>query len=247
MEMLVGLFLLILVNSIGFLVTQMMYTPETKIKIVRRPHHKKMAYFIGGSFEDFKFLESEISDGIALVQYSNSGWNVEEMADCVLGDIIMSGYQARIYTLSVGDRVGRLIDTIRPTDKVEIVAVNPCSSPTLLWPEVRARLETELCVAELGCLLLGFFSTASLLRRGQEKISLVLARDLLRGLLQEDDCGGRNGSTRGVLVSTLDELTNPKRVTTFFRGVPIAFVEAKHAESSSNPQAYQSAYRRIVR
>lgn len=233
---------LLALNSCGFLLMRVVQKPEAKLKILHQPHHKYMVYLIGGSFEDFRFLESEFTDGIALVQYDQHGLDLEEIADHILTDIVMSGYHAKIYTISGGDKVGRLIDTLNPMDNVEIFAINPCPSPDLMWPEVKTRLKLILCLLELACFVLGFGSTIPVFTRNDSRYSFSLARDLLKHLLKDNTRDSRKGSTKGVLISSLDKLTNPKRVVSYFQGVPVAFVRAGHAESLMQPQSYLHAY-----
>lgn len=210
---------------------------------------KTMTYLISGLFDQpqhaFRFLAKEIRGGLTYVQYKSFGWSVEQTAQQIAHDICKNGYQATIYTISVGDKVARHLENILG-DAVKVIAINPCTYPRFLKPFFYYGSRVAAPLLQIAChLLLGWLSTIPLIDLGGGKYSLILLADQLMAIAYNTPPQATK-RTIAVICSKDDEFLQNDQIRTCFHSTPKTTIHTKHAQTSERPDIYLDAIRSLL-
>lgn len=220
---------------------------------VARKSQKMMNYFIPDVMQRtkpaFDFVGfSELEGGITFVDYLNFGFNPRNIARQIKEDILANNYNARIFTIGIGDQVARHIDGTFNDRVVNIISINPSIGMKSLQQNVRFAYVALLPMAQLVALLAGWLAcfpiiTASI---GEKKVSMSLLTDQVRFMLYNEE-QTVSQDTEGLLLSKSDEVLDNEWLYEKYKK-PVrtnyAIVPTRHAEVEEKP--YRIFYRDAV-
>lgn len=256
--------LFLLLNSLSFVAIHMTGHSGAKLEVIREAKPgERMNYLIAGLFNQprkaYEKLWDEMEGGVTLVTFRATGWRPLDMARDVANDIKQHERTARVYTISVGDQVGRYLNMFRDND-TQVIAINPCGHSSLLKSGQRklSALGTVLCY--LVSYLLGWFSLIPCLPGGY---SLPLLADQFLQLLDygvpqyysnvaglvlssEDECLENNLITETYTereqepITTLNEVVRLRRASALPE-VHCIVIPTKHGDTIGAADEYRAA------
>ncbi len=194
---------------------------------------KTMDYFIAGNLNQpeaaFKFMRSEFGENFTYVDYNTHGWSVFDTVEKIAEDIIYHGYQARIFTISVGDHVARYLEHYGTRD-IEVYAINPCPNHTTLRRLLSLLLVIGAPLLSLLCYGLGWLSIIPVIPTVGGKYSLMLLGDQYMAIAY--DLPPRAATkTIGVICSKNDELLRNEVIRQVFDHANIIEIDTTHGDT----------------
>ena len=243
------------INSISFMAAMGLryYSGVAGLRTVRDVSQDEpvMNYFIAGMLNHpepaFQFITSYMKGGITYADFRNTGWTAWETAEAIEAHIYRHRYtKVRIFSISVGDHVARYLEQHYYNDDaihLEIIAIDPCSSPTALKDSVDAAVMLGSPVVKLGCILAGWISVIPMpfLKTPGDNYSLFL---LSSQITQIADCStpGFTDHTIGVVLSEQDEFLDGDALHEYFETCPVITIpECRHGDTIGNAEAYRQA------
>lgn len=210
-------------------------------------------YLIAGNVaqpeQGFAFLLDELEGEIVFCNYQQCGWSPEQSAEEICADIQqrldgLSGETlVRIYAVSCGDIVARYLESMSaliPYADIEIIAINPASSPQLLKPPIKWGLKIVAPLLKGVCHLAGFASCIPFIPGTDSWHSPILLADQWMELAWSN-APHETSSTVSAIISTNDEFLVNEEIVKYFEGVRIIEVVSKHADAKGHGREYARA------
>ena len=170
----------LVLNSVSYLVLRGVFDTGVDIIPIRKSSGPKAIYLIGGcqsrTERPFRFMLDGVPEDTAiyLVEYRNSGFNIEKAATDVLEHIWLEGHNGVTF---VAISLGYQLAAACKADGDKLIALNPCIGKVSLLPDIQ-RATKILPVAYLGLIILGWMSLLPVVKtNGKPYYSLQLLLD----------------------------------------------------------------------
>lgn len=238
----------ILLNAITFTLVRIWWglhgdlaaTLETHIG---DPEDKTMVYLIGGNLNQadtaFDFMRSEFGANYTFVQFSTKGWSPKATAKLIAQDIREHGYQARIFTISLGDHVARYLEKDLGS-AVKVCAINPCPNKEALQSPLGAVLQYASPVAEVLCHTLGWISFLPIVPSWGGQYSPILLIDQYWSLCY-DSPPMVTSSTDFLVCSDDDTLLRNDVLEKDYPDANVTYIDCGHSDIVNSAEKYYNA------
>lgn len=244
-------------NILSFALAQLM-APEWFKKprletLWHSPGSGLMNYFVAGTLNQpkpaYQFIMNDIKGGVTWVSFRNTGWEAELTAKAILNHARRHDYKKiRVFAISVGDHVARYLeDFVRadPEIQLEVIAINPCSSPTYLNDGLRGAIKAAPAL-QITKYLLGWASLLPVIPTPGEAYSVALLEDQLLQVSRVST-PRRFERTLGVVLSKNDELLDNGRIITFLPDdVATVTIDTTHGNTIDAAKLYREATQKIL-
>lgn len=216
---------------------------------VNDENYQEMVYLIAGNLNQpepaFEFMMSEVEPNWTYVNFETQGWSARQTAKVIIDDIQENDYKARVFAISVGDRVARYLEE-GLGEEIEIYNINPCSSRKALKPEWRALTSLALPVEAICHLGLGWLSVIPFIGVEDGKsYSLITLIDQY-WIMAYDRPPLETTETSGTLLSTEDEFLRNDYLKELFDNGRIIEIETSHADTTGSAEKYLEGIRRLL-
>lgn len=225
-------------NCISFILMRFIWQSAERlgaelVQHVGDPDSKTMDYFIAGNLNQpeaaFEFMRDETGDNYTYANYCPMGWDVFTTATEIAEDILEHKYQARIFTISVGDHVARYLENLGNLD-IKVYAINPCPNGRTLRRPLAILLTIAAPLFSLVCHGLGWISIIPLIPTVGGKYSLMLLADQYTTIAY-DLPSLQTKKTAGVILSKNDELLNNDAIRPMFGDDKIVTIDSSHGNT----------------
>ena len=153
-------------NSISYIACFRLFYNGVDIVTIREHDNGKAVYLIGGCLcrtkRPFEFMLNAIPPGtnVYLIEYRNSGFNIEKASKAISDHICAKGYEdVTFIAISLGYQLAAR--TARQSDK--IIALNPCIGRTSLASWLR-KFTPALAIGYLATFIIGWLSYAPIVK-----------------------------------------------------------------------------------
>lgn len=245
------LFLVFVINIVSFAIGRRLCNLGMTLVSPKPAKGGRLNYFLAGNLNQpeaaYAFLLPEIDGEVIFARYRLLGWNARYSARKICQHIRLSKRRARVFTLSVSDSVGRELERMLG-ERVEIIAINPASDPSLIGRPFRIALRIVTPIMFVLCYLLGWLSVLPLIPTVGGRYSLILLTDqwltLAYGCFPLPE-----GGTKVVVCSLEDEFLDNAEVLNFFVDpqTQIVAVDATHGNTVDEGEKYLEKLRPFVR
>ncbi len=253
-EYVIGIIIgLAIMNCMSFVLMRVRWRETSKLSgefVQQIGNHasKTMDYFIAGNLNQpeaaFEFMRSEFGENFTYVNYSTHGWSAFDTVEKIATDIIEHSYQARIFTISVGDHVARYLEHYGTRD-IKIYAINPCSNHTTLRRPLSLLLVMGAPLLGLLCCGLGWLSIIPVIPTVGGEYSLMLLADQYMTIAY--DLPPRAAAkTVGVICSKNDELLRNEIIRQFFGSAKIVEIDTTHGDTVGAGSKYLQGMQELL-
>ncbi len=238
----------ILLNAITFTLTRIWWalhgelaaTLETHIE---NPEDKTMTYLIAGNLNQadtaFDFMKSEFGENYTFVQFSTKGWSPKATAKLIAQDIKEHSYEARVFTISLGDHVARYLER-ELGSTIKVYAINPCPTREALQPPLGTVLKFVSLVAELACHACGWVSYLPIVPSWGGQYSPILLIDQYWSICY-DSPPLVASNTYGLVCSEYDTLLDNNVLEYFYLDADIEYIDCGHSDVVNSAEKYYNA------
>lgn len=238
----------ILLNAITFTLTRIWWalhgelvaTLETHIE---NPEDKTMTYLIAGNLNQadtaFDFMKSEFGENYTFVQFSTKGWSPKATAKLIAQDIKEHSYEARVFTISLGDHVARYLERDLGST-IKVYAINPCPTREALQSPLGAVLKFASPVAELACHACGWASYLPVVPSWGGQYSPILLIDQYWSICY-DSPPLVTSNTYGLVCSEYDTLLDNNVLEYFYLDADIEYIDCGHSDVVNSAEKYYNA------
>lgn len=249
-KVILGLYLL---NISTFTVARLCLLCFGGLKATLEPHigdeaNREMTYLIAGNLNQpqpaFNFMTSELDANFTYVKFAVQGWNAKATAKAIIKDIRKHNYEARVFAISIGDQVARYLEDELGAE-VEIYSINPCSYKDTLQPKYCELTTTWALPAEILCHLLGWPTMFPSIEVGGGDYSLVMLVDQYWEIAYGKP-PLKTSCTRGVVLSTNDEVLNNDYLRSLFGETKIVEIDTAHADTWAAAEEYLKGVKRLL-
>lgn len=178
----------------------------------------------------FEFLHPQLKrKQFAFLKFKMIGWSALETAKAV-ARAVGPDDQVTVYAISVGDHVARYLETSPIREQVQIYTINPCPHRRALRKELRVLLMIAAPIFWVLCHLLGWLSIIPFIPATGGKYSLILLADQYMAI-SFDMPPIYTSQTRGVILSTADELLDNDYLERVFAGRKVIEIPTHHGDT----------------
>lgn len=265
-----ALLVLAVANVVAFAIFQAVVDKSVDCVQYQSPRPgKAINYMLAGNVaqpeQAFDFLLGDLEGEIVLCNYRQTGWNAKRSMECIFHDILRRANQmshntlgltqdptekilVRIYAVSCADIVARYLDAESESlslVNLEIIAINPASSPQLLKPYMKWGLKIVTPIMRVFCHAIGFLSCIPCIPSTGLWHSLILLTDQWTELAYSD-APHVTDSTVGAVLSTQDAFLVNENVREYFSGVRPFEIDAGHADVQHHAVEFAGACQRAI-
>ncbi len=208
-----------------------------------------MNYFIAGNLaqprQAFKlftdgYASFRVEGGITYATFSPIGYRPSTVAKQIEEDALAHNYQARVWTISLGDEVARELESRGNLQNLEICSINPCVDISTVSKNMRILVKVFAIPAELIKTALGLISYIPFIQVDGGNYSLSTLVDQYMAIYSysasKDAADHKN--TKLVVYSQDDWFLDNDTVSQYFQGVKSVVAETKHGNTVLDKQAY---------
>lgn len=243
----------LLINAITFIIARCWWGLRGSLAAtleahINDPNDKTMTYLIAGNLNQadtaFKFMEPFFGSNYTFVQFSTKGWSAQATAERIAQDIQENGYQAQIFTISLGDHVARYLEQ-ELGNAIKIYAINPCPNRSVLQKPWGTILKYVAPFAEILCHSLGWVSYLPIVPSFGGNYSPILLIDQFR-CIYYDDPPRKSSHTYGVICSNGDTFLDNATIEKFYLNAEIEHIDAGHSDIVDNADLYYNAISNLL-
>lgn len=185
----------------------------------------------------FQFMQSVLrGTQYAFLRFRMIGWSARATAKAV-AQTTRSYDRATMYAISVGDHVARHIESLPISGRFQIYTINPCPNRRALRSSLRFLLTVSAPILWVFCHLIGWLSIIPLIPATGGKYSLVLLADQYV-TIAFDTPPLHTSRTKGVILSTMDELLDNGYLRQTFADNKITNVPTRHGDTVGMDSEY---------
>lgn len=245
-----------LVNALAFTVWRIGVDKSLTCVQHQTPRpNQPLNYLIAGNVaqpeQAFQFIADDLKGEVIYCNYQQHGWSAKHSAEEICLDIAQrvdksNRQTVRVYTISCEDLVARYLeDLIVPYVDLEIVAINPQSSPRVLKPYTKWGLKIVAPLLEIVCHGTGFLSLIPFIpSTGSWHSPILLADQWMHIAYCEPP--QKTDQTLGVVLSGQDAFLVNAEVSKYFCDTWKIEIDTPHAETKTYANMFASACERIV-
>lgn len=216
---------------------------------INNPENQTMTYLVAANLNQadtaFDFMKSEFEENYTFVQFSTKGWSAKATAKLIMEDIREHGYQARVFTISLGDHVARYLEA-NLGGTVEVYAINPCPNRDVLQSPLDTVLQYGAPVAEVICHALGWVSYLPIIPSYGGSYSIALLVDQYWCIYYDYPPVGTS-CTYGVICSTQDTLLDNDVIEATYLDAEIEYVDCGHSDIVNSAEKYHDAISNLLK
>lgn len=252
--MLVKLILwILLINAASFIAARLWWDIHGDLAAtleahISDPEDPRMTYLIAGNQNQadaaFDFMRSEFGANYTFVQFSRKGWSAESTAERIAQDVLEHDYDARVFTISLGDHAARYLEKTLGCG-VEIWAINPCPNRNAVQQKLHPVLRYATPAAEVACHAIGWLSYFPRVKSWSGNYSLILLIDQY-WCVYYDYPPEVTRQTYGVICSTQDELLNNAVIEAMYLDAELEYVDTSHSNIVDAADLYLNAIRNLL-
>ncbi len=248
---------LIMLNTLSFIVARIIWwlRDDLSAKIImprkklQSEDEKEIIFLAAGNLAQpekaFEFLRPVFErKPYAFLQFKMIGWDSRATAKAIIDESIKSGKNVTLWTISVGDHVGRYLEGYFFGQQefkrggTRIYAVNPCPTRRALRAGLRGLLMIAAPILWVIAHLLGWLSIVPFIPATGGKYSLILLADQYMGIAY-DMCPKNTSQTQGIILSTQDELLDNEFLEKgYFTCIKIVYVSTRHGDTVGMSHEY---------
>ncbi len=267
----IALVVLVVANIWGFIIFRINVSRSVECAQYQGPRPgKAINYLLAGNVaqpeQAFDFLLGDLEGEVVFCNYRQNGWSVTESTNRIFRDILVrvpwmyhdgfgmirnskEKFLVRVYAVSCADIVARHLDDaskfLPPSINLEIIAINPASSPQLLKPYMKWGLKIVTPIMKTFCYAIGFLSCIPCIPSTGSWHSLILLTDQWMELAYSD-APHVTDSTVGAILSTQDAFLVNENVREYFSGVRLFEIDAGHADVQHHAVEFAGACQRAI-
>lgn len=245
------LFALLGLNALSFIVTRMVWwiRDDLSAKIViprkklRTEDDNKIIFLSAGNLAQpkkaFQFLKPILRrEQCAFLEFKMIGWSPRSTTKAIVEEITSSGCEATLWTISVGDHVGRYLGTYSCRKfPMQTYAINPCPERKALRHGLGGLLMIVAPILWTLAHLLGWLSIIPIIPATGGKYSLILLADQYM-VVAYDTPEKNTARTHGVILSSQDELLDNNFLEKYFKNTKIVYVSTHHGDTVGMANRY---------